>query len=127
MPFFNDIELAISAHSSWKQRLTTAIINGQCDEISPEDAGNDSHCAFGNWLYNGIGDEYRNGPLYDEICKLHKEFHQEASEILALAINGNQEAAKQRMISNGKYIRLSNQLITLLREWQIWLDEHHPE
>ncbi len=124
MPVFNEIELAISAHASWKQRLAMAIIAHQCDDITPEQAADDTHCAFGHWLYKDINPEYKHGPLYDEICNVHKQFHKEAGAILALVTSGKEEEAKQRMIQDGEYIRLSDELITLLREWQLWLTEH---
>ncbi len=126
MSVFNEIELAISAHASWKQRLGMAIITGQCDDITPEQTADDTHCAFGHWLYKDIEPKYKHGPLYEEIGKVHKQFHQEAGAILSLALSGKTEEAKQRMFNDGEYIRLSDELITLLREWQLWLTEHNP-
>ena len=118
MPINDEIELAISAHISWKQRLATAVHTGKCHNLTPENADNSHLDAFGKWVDHRLDDKYKESPLFKEIWARHEKFHHESSEILRLALEGNHIEASQRMTAQSEFTRDSNELITLMREWQ---------
>ena len=112
-----EISKAIAAHGKWKQKLRQAIDTGQC-ESTPEKVSQDNNCAFGKWLHYRIPDNYRQSKHYKRIVTLHADFHREAGAILALALAGKAEAARQRMQLGGEFSRLSAVLTKAMTAWQ---------
>ncbi len=123
MSIVKEIETAIHAHSSWKLNFTTSIFNGHFHGMTPDSVSDSSEGPFGEWLYRKVDAQYRQGLLYTEIVKTHELCHKEAGIILQMVLDGNKVDATQRMISDGDFIHLSDQLISLLRDWQLEFNE----
>ncbi len=94
------LQKAVTAHSSWKVRLRTAIVSGQLDmPIATVKA--DNQCTFGKWLY---GSELSGGEKqtaqYQSLRQLHSQFHEQASKVAQLAVAGQKEAAGKALSSD---------------------------
>jgi hypothetical protein len=93
------ITAAIDAHTQWFVKLCIAIHSGT-SQFKPEIVRTDDNCEFGKWLRSDFPD--RNMPNIQEIKLLHAKFHQQAAEVLALAITGKRdEALKLLEIASG--------------------------
>lgn len=116
-----EIDAAVGAHGAWKQKLRTAIETGEC-ESTPERVKKDDNCSFGKWLHHRMDEQYKKSPFYSEIISLHAAFHREAGAILEMALNGEKEAANDKMKLSSEFSKLSASLTAKMREWQEWLD-----
>ena len=117
MALKDEVKMAISSHSVWKNRLRKAIDTGTID-ITPEDMKRDDLCVFGKWLLSdGITQDVRATEEYKSVKNLHAEFHGIASEIVRLALAGNKEEANRFMEADGKYTFISARLVLALSNW----------
>jgi hypothetical protein len=106
------IDKAIWAHSRWKVHLKNAIETGQSD-FTVEQAQNHHVCAFGKWLDSAEG---RTLPHYLEIAELHRKFHQEASQILNIALAGRKNEATDKIHLGSPFSQLTARLVNKLAE-----------
>jgi hypothetical protein len=103
---------AIVMHNRWKFDLKEAIATGQSN-ILVEEAKNPLLCPFGKWLYSAEGIIL---PNYLELAELHGEFHDEAANILNLALTGQSSAAIAQMQLGSNFSRISSKLIDKLAQ-----------
>ncbi|EXI71063.1 MAG: hypothetical protein AW07_03809 [Candidatus Accumulibacter sp. SK-11] len=77
----------------------------------------DDRCDFGQWLYGPrLSAEDRATDSYEEVRRLHAEFHQLAAEVIERAAAG--EAAEAYTLLYGEYVTLSGRLALAMRAWQ---------
>lgn len=107
-----DLNEVIQAHSQWKIRLKKAIEIGQCD-YSVDDVANEHKCKFGQWLDSPTG---KTLPHYDEVVEMHIKFHQEASRILELALQGDKDKALEGMKLGSHFNQLTAKLVNKLAD-----------
>jgi len=73
---------------------------------------------FGQWLY---GDEITAGekatPGYEEVCRLHARFHEEAARVLELALAGKRWEAAAALGDGSAYAMASMDLLNALAAW----------
>ena len=109
------IAKAITAHEMWRTRLCIAIESGK-SEFIPEKVKLDNACDFGKWFYS-LPEEDRVSSNLVKVRQLHAEFHQEASRILAIALQGKKNEAEQLMAPKSRFSSISYQLVNLLVQW----------
>ncbi|MCK5662820.1 MAG: CZB domain-containing protein [Thiotrichaceae bacterium] len=108
---------AILAHSNWKNHLKEAIDKGE-SQFTAKEAGDYSHCKFGQWLESPEG---KNLPNHSDLASLHQHFHQKASKILVVALKGQKDEALPMMQSGSEFSLLSSKLITeIIRLENLW-------
>lgn len=108
---------ALAAHEGWKRRLHQAIATGTA-EITVAQASVDDACAFGKWLHNDVPWRVRKTWDYANVRKLHAAFHEEAGRVLALAIEGQSDAAIAAMSIGSPFSQCSERLAFALHDWQ---------
>jgi hypothetical protein len=113
---FDQVTIAIGAHRQWKHRLQAAIDNGQSD-LSPAVVCQDNQCDFGKWLYR-LPLATRASNNWKEVQKLHAAFHQEAAQVLNLALQGNRTEAAKRMAFGGSFAAASATLTQAMMKWK---------
>lgn len=90
-----DFDAAIKAHSEWKLKIVGAAKSGNREKLDPAIVGKDNVCALGQWLY---GDGKRamsaQGTQYQELVKLHAQFHREAASLITAIIQGQAVAVE---------------------------------
>jgi methyl-accepting chemotaxis protein len=111
------VQAALSAHAAWKDRLHTAIAEG-ASELDPANVRKDDGCPFGVWLHGPDAASVNESGHYEKVHDLHAEFHEIASEVLALAISGETEQAELRMAVGSDFQRVSSQLSQALTAWR---------
>lgn len=115
-----EITKAIGAHGKWKQRLSSAIEDGQSD-ITPERVAPDNLCEFGRWLHSLPAAEQR-GESFANVRALHAAFHKEAADVLKLALGGDKVAAGKCMALGGNFSDVSAKLTGAMMDWKKKLD-----
>ena len=106
------IDKAIWAHSRWKTHLKQAIETGQ-SHFTVAEVQNPHNCAFGQWLDSKEGQGLKD---YSEIVELHSTFHQEASQILSLALAGLTREATAKMQLGSDFNQKTAKLVNKLAE-----------
>ena len=107
---------AIGMHGAWKMKLRVAIKSGHC-ETSAADAACDDRCPLGKWLYGPELDAgIRAGIPYGVVRRLHAEFHQAASGVLAHVERGDPSGAAAAM--DGNFGERADKLVRALTKWK---------
>lgn len=116
MSLEDEITKAIGAHGMWKNRLRSAIDSGKGD-ANPAEVAKDNVCPFGQWLYGTtIPAATRASADYAAVKKLHADFHQCASKILACVVSGQKAQADALMSS--EYAKVSADLTSAMMKWK---------
>ena len=111
-----EINNAIGAHGAWKLRLKTAVQTGH-SQATPQQVRCDKSCAFGAWLHsNKLDEQTKAGTPYGVIKRLHADFHDCASRIVAHASAGRKPEAK--VLLDGEFAERSQRLMVALNKWR---------
>ena len=111
-----EINNAIGAHGAWKLRLKTAVQTGS-SQATPQQVRCDKSCAFGTWLHDDkIDDRTKGGMPYRVIKRLHAEFHDCASRVIAHASAGRKSEAANLL--DGEFAQRSERLTVALNKWR---------
>jgi len=111
----DEISKAVGAHGMWKQRLAAAISSGTSD-FTIDKVRPDNNCAFGKWLH-GLPASEKTSEHWTSVQALHAQFHQEASEVLKLALVGMQEDATKAMSIGSSFALTSARLTGAMMAW----------
>jgi hypothetical protein len=115
------IQKAITAHSSWKTRLKSAVATGKSD-VTPADIKMDNRREFGKWLYGSdFSAAEKQAKNYRTAIDLHAKFHQEAAQVAEWALSGNKDEAEKAMGLEGSYSKDSSALTKELVQWRLTL------
>jgi len=120
----DQINRAIAAHGTWKNRLKQAIDSGASD-ITPEKASADDQCEFGRWLH-ALPETERQSTGCREIAALHSCFHHEAGDVLRLALEGKKQQALQCLGIDSSFTAASSKLTSQMMAWKTRLDNPRP-
>lgn len=111
-----DIESAISQHAAWMTHLRKAVL-GAYSGMDREDIRADNQCEFGKWLYGShLSAEQRVSEYFQEVRRLHAEFHQLAARVLDLAASGR--ICEAYSLLYGEHVTMSGRLVIAMRKWQ---------
>lgn len=105
---------AIAAHGQWKVRLREVIASGR-SEWTVDQVKVDDQCLLGRWIYGDALARFPGDPVVEQVRDLHREFHQEAARVLALALAGRRAEAEQAMAQGSAYSRVSGALVRALQ------------
>ncbi|BAP56092.1 hypothetical protein THII_1795 [Thioploca ingrica] len=106
------LQKAITTHSHWKYNLQQAIKTGK-SPTTVDEVKNAHRCELGKWLDSAAGKAL---PGYAEINKIHQDFHEEAADILKLALAGKQSEAQIRMQLGSYFGQLTAKLVNKLSD-----------
>ena len=110
------IDGAIAAHGQWRKRLEEAIAQGT-SEWRVSVVQKDDACHLGQWLRSLLPGD-RAADHFEQVMRLHAEFHETAAQILDLALRGAQPDAAQRMEFGNEYTLASGRLVLALNRWK---------
>ncbi len=92
-----DFDKVIAAHQQWRVTLRNAVLKNK--KLEADTIRRDDCCALGKWIYGGGGKRWGHEPLFTDLVKHHKAFHQEAGKV-ADAINASKMDQASRMMEN---------------------------
>ncbi len=110
-----DIDRAILAHSEWKLKLNSLANGTYKDKIDSSAVGKDNLCELGKWIYGEGKAVLASKPEFNELIKVHAEFHKNAAALVQQVERG--QAAEVKKILNdasSPYCKCSLQVVGLL-------------
>ncbi len=108
---------AMKTHVCCKDCLRQAMETGVCNPPSTL-IRSATMCDFGKWLdCSDLSIEISDSPHYQNIRKIHADFHTAAADVMELVEIGKTDRAKQMMLTGGNYTLHSNQLRTEFLNW----------
>ena len=109
------ISTQIGVHKAWSHSLKTLIEVKQPGGLIEEKVANPNLCSLGQWLLQSDTREVIvDKGVYDDICKLHREFHIIAGSIINKVLSGNADQAKVMLSEGGAYNIASEKLVMAL-------------
>jgi hypothetical protein len=78
-----EFDEAIHAHINWLVRFETVLNGINREYFNPDQVGNDKICDFGRWLHANPT-AFRNAEDFEQIDRLHRNFHAKASDIASM-------------------------------------------
>jgi len=110
------IDHGIAAHARWKYRLFDAVNTGK-SESTVRDLRSDSRCEFGKWLAS-LPPSDKSSELCEKVIALHSEFHEAASEVLALALSARKQEAEAAIALGSRFSLVSANLTMAMSAWK---------
>jgi Chemoreceptor zinc-binding domain len=107
-------ESVVKAHIGWFEDLRKAMETGQSD-MAPAVVAVDTECEFGKWVHSELR-ALCSADLFEQIKRIHADFHRAAAAILTLALNGRQADARARLGGSSELGELSKRLIQKVQE-----------
>jgi Chemoreceptor zinc-binding domain len=109
----SDIEDAIHVHGAWKAHFRN-FLSGKA-ELDLSTISQPHACKLGKWLE---GNAYRMlAPEdYEEVCRLHAEFHRVAGRIVDNIKQKDFQSARTAIASGGAFDQASHELAAFLRK-----------
>lgn len=104
-----DLMGVIQAHLRWKQRLSDYIDGSSDEDLKPDEVSRDDACILGQWIYGHGKDEYGDSECFQELVKIHADFHQLAGEVVRLVDQGDIHAALL-LLNKGDYAATSQRI-----------------
>ena len=110
------IEQAIGAHAQWMSQLRQAVLDAHFG-VDVESIRAADQCDFGRWLYGSrLSAADRATENYQEVERLHVDFHELAAQVVEKAVAG--QAVEAYALLYGEYVTMSGRLALALRAWQ---------
>jgi Chemoreceptor zinc-binding domain len=108
-----DIQVAISAHENWKNRLQ-AYLDGTSKEVFDANVVCfDDRCDLGKWIHSSGKAKMGQYPGFTALMSHHKMFHFAASNVVALQSRG--KTAEADVILKGQFAQFSKSVVDDLR------------
>lgn len=109
MSVSDEMRQAIAAHGQWKVKFRD-FMAGKL-ELDANIVQQNNQCQFGKWL-ESQGNKLLNRMDYDEINRLHTEFHKVAAEVIRKKKGGDAAGAEQSLATGGAFTTASAKLTT---------------
>lgn len=110
------LDKAIVAHAQWKFKIRAALDTGKT-EVNPIHAGKDNECEFGKWLYSLPPSDQAN-PHFQEVRKLHAEFHRLAARCITMATTGQKLVVEKSLHPGGDFSIATTGLTKAVMNWK---------
>lgn len=96
-----DMKGALDAHTAWTRRLEGKISGENTEQLNVATVASDCECNLGKWIHGTAKQQFGGSADYDELRRVHADFHLKAGEILNNVIHGD----KAKALGNLKEIR----------------------
>ena len=104
-----DMKGALDAHLAWSKRLED-VLSGKSDEqLEPSSVASDCECTLGKWIHGPARTKMGNTVDYEELLKVHADFHLSAAEVLKDFLHGQTYSAELNM----RKLRVQSNMIQL--------------
>lgn len=109
MSVSNELREAIAAHGQWKVKFRD-FMAGKLD-LDANVVQQNNQCQFGKWLESN-GHQLLRKLDFDEIDRLHTEFHKVAADVIRKKKSGDVAGAEQALATGGTFTTASAKLTT---------------
>jgi len=83
-------------HVTWKIRLAAMLMGG--DIIAENELQDHTQCRLGQWYYSKGLDNFKNNEAFKKMEHPHAKIHEIGKEIASLALQGQTDAASQKIV-----------------------------
>lgn len=90
---------ALDAHNQWTQRLEAQIDGSNSESLDIGTVASDTRCTLGRWIHSEAHDRFTGSEVYEELKRIHAEFHLACGKVLNDAYCGDSEAATHALKS----------------------------
>lgn len=104
-----DMKGALEAHTAWTKRLEGKISGENQESLDVAAVASDCQCQLGKWIHGTAKQQFGDSSDYEELRRVHADFHLKAGEILNNVLNGDHTMAA----SNLKEIRYQSGSVQL--------------
>ncbi|MBJ9240205.1 MULTISPECIES: CZB domain-containing protein [Citrobacter] len=94
-----NVKSALDAHCRWRDKLIN-IINGTDTVTNLNELGMDDRCELGQWLHTVGQNQYGSMSEFQELMKLHHDFHRCVQEVVDMYIAEGVDSAKCELTGN---------------------------
>lgn len=92
-----DMKAALDAHTSWTRRLEAKLNGEKGEELNLATVASDCECTLGKWLHGSAKLQFGKVQDYDELLRVHADFHLKAGELLNNVVNGDRATALKNL------------------------------
>jgi len=89
-----DMRAALDAHIAWTRRLQAQLEGEDTEALEVSTVAADDNCTLGKWIYGAARARFGKIDEYNDLRRVHADFHLKAGEILNKAQNGESGAAR---------------------------------
>ncbi len=107
-----DLDSAIVAHSSWKNKLKT-YLEKKDGSLKASEVQSDQNCPLGQWIY-GEGQKIGSDPTFRELKKQHTKFHTVAEGLVRKVDSGQSVAQDLEVGSKSEFLACTATVVNLL-------------
>lgn len=104
-----DIQVAISAHENWKNRLQAYLDGTSKEAFDANVVCFDDRCDLGKWIHSSGKAKLGQYPGFTALMSHHKMFHFAASNVVALQSRG--KTAEADVILRGQFSQFSKSVV----------------
>jgi len=92
-----DMKAALDAHTAWSKRLEDRLHGKSQERLDVAAVASDCECTLGKWLHGDARSMFGDSGDYEELRRVHADFHLKAGEILNNVLNGDREQAQKNL------------------------------
>lgn len=100
---------ALDAHTQWFHRLEAKINGTSNEQLDIHTVACDDQCKLGTWIHGEAKSQFGTLSSFDELRRVHADFHLTAGEVLNNVVNGDDVAARNEL----KKVRLKSGSVQL--------------
>ena len=109
-----DIESAIAAHTGWRKVFVSAIEGCNADALKDLEISDHTQCVLGAWLHAPRQRVHADNEVFNDVVRIHKQFHEIAVHIIELIREGDVENAE--LLMHTDFDRTSQTLVVLMEQ-----------
>jgi hypothetical protein len=79
---------ALDAHAAWNTRLEDVLSGKSVEHLEPAKVASDCECTLGKWIHGTAKSAMGDSVDYEDLKKIHAEFHLNAAEIVKDFLHG---------------------------------------
>jgi hypothetical protein len=110
-----DFAAWVDAHRNWRVRLRSYLDGSSKEKLDASTIEKDDVCQLGKWIYDAkpnMGGEAE----FQELVKLHAEFHRTAASVVRTNEAGNKAEAAKMIDGDSAFQRISIKVISAIHK-----------
>ena len=110
-----NFDAAIVAHSEWKRKLKSYLLNPDESLKSGEVAAHNK-CPLGQWIEGEGRKQHGSMPEFAKLKTVHAHFHQTAGELVRKADSGQKVESEVALGSDSEFCKATTSVISAIAE-----------
>lgn len=90
-----NMKSALDAHTAWTHRLEAKIEGTSDEDLDIAKVAGDGNCPLGKWIHGEAKANFHDMAEYEELKRIHADFHLNCGKVLNDVENGDETEARQ--------------------------------